>query len=78
MCPLRVRASPHLVLTLPFVFQDSFGQGSKTLMFANLSGEMAHIEESVCTLRFAEKVHASHIGPAKKALKVKKKKRSKK
>lgn len=52
---------------LTYLLQDSFGGGSKTLMFINVSGEEEHLQETLCSLRFGAKVHECHIGSAKKA-----------
>lgn len=53
---------------LTYLLQDSFGGGSKTLMFINCSGEEEHIQETLCSLRFGSKVYDCHIGQGKKAI----------
>ena len=54
---------------LTYMLQDSFGGGSKTLMFINVAPEQEHTPESLCSLRFGAKVHDCHIGTAKKNIK---------
>jgi len=39
------------------------------LMFLNLSPLAAHLNESLCSLRFATKVNNTHVGTAKKQVK---------
>jgi len=51
---------------LTYLLQDCFGGGSKTLMFINVAPELSYIGESLCSLRFGDKVHACHIGVGKK------------
>jgi len=54
---------------LTYLLQDSFGGGSKTLMFINVAPEPEHSGESLCSLRFGAKVHECHIGTGKKNIK---------
>lgn len=51
---------------LTYLLQTSLSGQSKTLMVLNLSPEAAHLNESLCSLRFATKVNSTQIGSAKK------------
>jgi kinesin family protein C1 len=51
---------------LTYLLQDSFGGGCKTLMFINLASEPENLSESLCSLRFGNKVFDCHVGVAKK------------
>lgn len=63
----RVR---RLILTkLTYLLQYSLGGNSKTLMFVMVSPLQAHLQETVTSLKFATKVHNTHIGTAKKQTK---------
>jgi kinesin family protein C1 len=58
-----------LVLTslqLTYLLQYSLGGNSKTLMFVMVSPLQAHLQETITSLKFATKVHNTHIGTAKK------------
>jgi len=55
---------------LTMLLQSSLGPGSKTLMLVNLSPAEAHASESLCSLRFAAKVNATHIGVAQRNVKI--------
>ncbi|KDN41330.1 kinesin-domain-containing protein [Tilletiaria anomala UBC 951] len=67
------KASAHIPYrnsTLTWLLKNSLGGNSKTLMLLALSPMAAHQSESLCSLRFATKVNATHIGTAKRMLKV--------
>ena len=49
--------APHIQLT--YLLQNSLSGNSKTLMVLNLSPLINHLNESLCSLRFATKVRRS-------------------
>jgi kinesin family protein C1 len=51
--------------------QFSLGGNSKTLMFVMVSPSQAHLGETLTSLKFATKVHSTHIGTAKRQSRVK-------
>jgi kinesin family protein C1 len=66
------KMSIPLVLTreqLTYLLQYSLGGNSKTLMFVMVSPLQAHLQETITSLKFATKVHNTHIGTAKKQTK---------
>lgn len=57
-------------LQLTYLLQYSLGGNSKTLMFVMASPLEAHLSETLTSLKFATKVHNTHIGTAKKTKKI--------
>ncbi|KAJ5467855.1 hypothetical protein N7475_005607 [Penicillium sp. IBT 31633x] len=57
-------------LLLTYLLQFSLGGNSKTLMFVMVSPLQAHMSETLTSLKFATKVHNTHIGTAKRQARV--------
>ena len=64
---LRTHADTY---QLTYLLQYSLGGNSKCLMFVMVSPMMAHLSESLTSLKFATKVNNTTIGTAKKQVKV--------
>lgn len=51
---------------LTYLLQNCLGGDSKCLMLVNVSPAATHTAETLCSLRFAQKVNACEVGVAKK------------
>jgi len=57
---------PYRDSTLTYLLQDSLEKNSKTLMFVQISPTEKNASESLCSLKFAERVKKVELGKAEK------------
>ena len=57
---------PYRNSKLTFILQDSLGQSAKTLMFINVSPADIHCQETITSLRFAQRAKKVELGKAVK------------
>jgi kinesin family protein C2/C3 len=55
---------PYRDSQLTYLLQDSLEKNSKTLMFVQVSPNSNDVGESICSLRFAERVRKVELGKA--------------
>ncbi|KAJ2902186.1 putative kar3 protein [Zalerion maritima] len=72
----KAKHVPYRNSKLTHLLQYSLGGSSKTLMFVMVSPLETHLQETLASLKFATKVHNTHIGTAKTTKKVGAKPRS--
>ncbi|KAM3841010.1 kinesin-like protein KIFC2 [Vipera latastei] len=54
---------------LTYLLQDSLGKGSKTVMMVQISPLEENVGESICSLKFAQRVCKVELGPASRRIK---------
>lgn len=65
----KLKHVPFRNSVLTHLLQDSLSGDAKTLMILNISPELEHVDETVCSLNFGSKARATEIGFAHKNLK---------
>ncbi|XP_061468170.1 kinesin-like protein KIFC2 [Rhineura floridana] len=55
---------------LTYLLQDSLGKGSKTIMMVQISPLEKNVGESICSLKFAQRVCRVELGPASRRIDV--------
>ncbi len=65
------RHVPYRNSRLTHLLQPCLGGNSKTLMLVNVSPAQQHLHETLCTLRFAEKVSSCDLPTAQRSSRVK-------
>jgi kinesin family protein C1 len=61
----KARHIPFRNSKLTSLLRDCLGGDAKAMMVVCLSPEQAHMQESLCSLRFAQKVNACEVGRTK-------------
>lgn len=51
---------------LTYLLQNYLSKNSRTIMLVNVSSEASHVSETVCSLRFADKVSQCKLGPVRR------------
>merc|ERR1712070_1024552 len=57
---------PYRNSKLTYLLQDSLGGDSKTLMFVNINPAPENVQETTCSLNFAQRVRSVELGQASK------------
>jgi len=53
---------PYRNSKLTYLLQDSLGGDSKTMMFVNCSPALTNVQETTCSLNFAQRVRSVELG----------------
>jgi kinesin family protein C1 len=59
---------PYRNSKLTYMLQPCFASGGKTMMVINLSSEQEHMNETLCSLRFANQVNSTVVEKAKRRI----------